>query len=103
MEKHEVYAAISPQTGRLLYAERKPDLAAAIVGYGRQIAMPPSDAAAGVITWYRLPADTKIDHWDYNGGDGQWSEWTAAEPQRIPKHIVWSATVEAMDREGWAQ
>ncbi len=103
----QVYAVISPETGRLMYAGRKPDLAAAIVDYGRQIAVPFSmrlfGAATGLITWYRLPADTKIDHWDYKGGDGQWSEWTAAEPQRIPKHIVWAATVEAMDREGWAR
>lgn len=96
MEKHEVYAALSPAT-ILMYAERRPDLATAIADYGRQIGASPQVAAARV-TWYRLPADTEIDHWDALGDDEQWSEWTAAEPRMIPEHLVWVATGEAIHR-----
>lgn len=102
MTTEQVYAALSPATGILMYAERQPDLAAAIADYGRQIGAPPSEAATG-LTWYRLPADTKIDHWNALGTDDQRAEWTAAEPQRIPEHIVYVATDEAMDRAGVAR
>lgn len=97
MTNDQVYAALSPDSGILMYAERRPDLATAIADYGRILGASPQEAAAGV-TWYRLPADTKVDHWDAYGDDDQRAEWTAAEPLRIPEHIVWAATVEAIHR-----
>ena len=98
MTTDRIYAALAPTSGLLLYAERRPDLATAIAEYGRRIFASPRDAAAGV-TWYRLPADTEIEHWHAQGDDDQWAEWTAAEPRQIPDHLVWVAAGEALHRE----
>lgn len=98
MTTEQVYAALAPTSGLLLYAECRPDLATAIAEYGRQICASPRDAAAGV-TWYRLPADTEIEHWHAQGDDDQWAEWTAADPRQIPEHLVLVAAGEALHRE----
>ncbi len=92
MTTDQVYAALSPASGLLMYAERRPDLASAIDEYRLQLGACPQKSATG-LTWYRLPADTKIDHWDAEGDDDQRAEWTAADPQRIPEHIVWAAAL----------
>lgn len=97
MTTDRIYAALSPASGLLMYAERRPDLATAIAEYSRLLGASPRDAAAGV-TWYRLPADTEIDHWDDVWSDEQEAEWTAAEPRQIPEHLVWVATGEAPHR-----
>ncbi len=97
MTTDQVYAALSPDSGLLLYAECRPDLATAIAEYGRILSASPSEAAAGV-TWYRLPADTEIEHWHAQGDDDQWAEWTAADPRQIPEHLVWVAAGEALPR-----
>ncbi len=91
-----VFACISPANGILMYAERRPDLATAIAEYGRHRSASIRDAAAGV-TWYRLPTETKIDHWDDVWSDKQEAEWNAAEPFQIPEHLVWVAIGEAID------
>lgn len=82
-----IYAALAPSSGVLMYAERKPDLVMAIFDYAAQVRVSPQEAATGV-TWYSLPSDTKIDHWEGDGNAEQWEEWDAAGPRKIPAAIM---------------
>jgi len=97
MTTDQIYAALSPVSGILMYAAKAPDLAEAITTYAREIGASPREAADEV-EWYRLPADTEIDHWDHVWDDDQRAEWDAAEPRQIPDHLVRDATREALAR-----
>lgn len=99
MTNEQVYAALAPTSGILLYTAKTPDLATAIADHARDVGAINPMTLAREVEWYRLPADTEIDHWDHVWDDDQRAEWAAAEPRQIPEHLVWVAAGEALHRE----
>jgi hypothetical protein len=97
MKTDQVYAALSPVSGILMYAALRADLATAITTYAQEIGASPREAADEV-EWYKLPSFTEIEGWDHEWDDDQRAEWDAANPRQIPDHLVADATREALAR-----
>jgi hypothetical protein len=85
--RDQVFAAITPWNA-LTYAERHPNLLAAVKGCAGEYGCGIADLDWDEVTWYQLPAGTKIDHWKSEFSTDQADEWEAADPTRIPADVV---------------
>jgi hypothetical protein len=84
---NQIFAALAPTSGILMYAEKNKDLTTSIADYANDTGCSTRVAAAGVI-WYRLPADTEIDDWCGDMSEDGWRRWEAANPTKIPEYYV---------------